>query len=93
MSRDANACTCPVLFFSSHNCFDNDNARKTLATLLTAKELDRVLLSVKRGRHYGGRHYGSDDRCNQTVIELDLVHAGRPDGHAREEKQRPKRKS
>jgi hypothetical protein len=45
---------------------------------LTAKESDRVRLSIERGRPYGG-----DECVKQTVTELGLEHTVRPEGRPR----------
>ena len=45
---------------------------------LTAKELDRVRVSIARGRPYG-----ADDWVTQTVNELGLQHTVRPEGRPR----------
>ncbi len=42
------------------------------------KELDRVRVSIERGQPYGG-----DDWVNQTVKDLSLEHAVRPEGRPR----------
>ena len=49
---------------------------------LTAKELDRVGLSMERGRPYG-----SDEWVRRTVKELGLEHTVRPEGRPRKESQ------
>ena len=49
---------------------------------LTAKELDRVRLSIERGRPYGG-----DEWVRRTVNELGLLHTVRPEGRPRKETQ------
>jgi putative transposase len=49
---------------------------------LTAKELDRVRLSMVRGRPYGG-----DEWVRRTVKELGLEHTVRPEGRPRKESQ------
>jgi putative transposase len=53
-------------------------------TPLTAKELDRVRLSIERGRPYG-----SDDWVKQTVTELGLEHTVRREGRPRKASQTP----
>ena len=45
---------------------------------LTAKELDRVRVSIERGRPYGG-----DEWVRQTVQKLGLEHTIRPEGRPR----------
>ena len=45
---------------------------------LTAKELDRVRVSIAKGRPYG-----ADDWVTQTVNELGLQHTVRPEGRPR----------
>jgi putative transposase len=47
-------------------------------TPLTAKELDRVRVSIERGRPYGG-----DDWVRQTVTNLGLERTVRPEGRPR----------
>jgi putative transposase len=56
-------------------------------TPLTAKELDRVRLSIERGRPYG-----SDDWVKQTVTELGLEHTVRREGRPRKASQTPTEK-
>ena len=51
-------------------------------TPLTAKELDRLRLSIERGRPYGG-----DDWVRQTVARLGLEHTVRPEGRPRKASQ------
>ncbi len=51
-------------------------------TPLTAKELDRVRVSIERGRPYGG-----DDWVRQTVTDLGLERTVRPEGRPRKESQ------
>jgi putative transposase len=45
---------------------------------LTAKELDRIRLSMQRGRPYGG-----DEWVRRTVEQLGLEHTVRPEGRPR----------
>ncbi len=49
---------------------------------LTAKELDRVRVSIERGRLYGG-----DDGVQQTVKQLSLEHTVRREGRPRKASQ------
>jgi putative transposase len=49
-------------------------------TPLTAKELERVRLSVERGQPYG-----EDDWVRRTVQKLGLMHTVRPEGRPRKE--------
>jgi SnoaL-like domain len=51
-------------------------------TPLTAKELDRVRVSIERGRPYGG-----DDWVRQTVTDLGLERTVRPEGRPRKASQ------
>jgi putative transposase len=51
-------------------------------TSLNAKELDRVRVSLERGRPYGG-----DEWVRQTVKELGLEHTVRPEGRPRKASQ------
>ena len=53
-------------------------------TPMTAKELDRVRLSIERGRPYG-----SDDWVKHTVTELGLEHTVRREGRPRKASQTP----
>jgi putative transposase len=53
-------------------------------TPLTARELDRVRLSIERGRPYG-----SDVWVKQTLTELGLEHTVRPERRPREASQTP----
>ncbi len=54
-------------------------------TPLTAKELDRLRLSIERGRPYG-----SDEWVRKTVADLGLEHTVRSEGRPRRESQTPK---
>jgi putative transposase len=54
---------------------------------LTANELDRVRLSIERGRPFG-----SDEWVNQTVTELGLEHTVRSEGRPRKASQTPAEK-
>jgi putative transposase len=49
-------------------------------TPLTAKELERVRLSIERGQPYG-----EDDWVRRTVQKLGLMHTVRPEGRPRKE--------
>jgi putative transposase len=51
-------------------------------TPLTARELDRVRVSIARGRPYGG-----DDWARQMVKDLGLEHTVRSEGRPREASQ------
>jgi putative transposase len=51
-------------------------------TPLTAKELDRLRLSIERGRPYGGEEW-----VEQTVKDLGLEHTVRPEGRPRKASQ------
>jgi putative transposase len=54
-------------------------------TPLTAKELDRLRLSIERERPYG-----TDEWVRQTVADLGLEHTVRSEGRPRKESQTPK---
>jgi hypothetical protein len=52
--------------------------KNELRPILTAKELDRVRVSIERGRPYGG-----EDWVRQTVTDLGLERTVRPEGRPR----------